>query len=137
MLRTLFTSVIALVFVFTFAAPAPAQDVEPLVKRLGKLPAELVQAKRTDAEIIEALYFATLLRLPKENEKELALKHFKNAKTREAAGRDIAWALINTKEFLKLHNMDKDIPAALEVLNKLIEEWGKEEKKQDKKEEKK
>jgi hypothetical protein len=134
MLRTLFASAV----VSALAAPASAQqNPEPLLKRVGALPTELVKAGRTDAEIVDALYFSTLGRLPTEKEKEPALKYLSTAKMRDEAGRDLAWALVNSKEFLKVHSLDSDPAAALKIINKFIAEWGKEEKKIEKKEAKK
>ena len=133
MLRLSLASV-ALLAALVTAAPAPAQNPEPLVKRLGQLPKELVKAGRTDAEIVDALCLAAVARLPKDHEKEFGVKHIAKAKSREAGAQDIAWALINTKEFLQLHGLDKDIPATLGLLNKYVEEWNKEDKKEAKKE---
>jgi hypothetical protein len=124
MLRTLLAPIV----VFALAAPAPAQNPEPLLKRVGALPTELVKAGRTDAEIVDALYFITLVRLPTDKEKEVSIKYLAAAKKRDDAGRDLAWALVNTKEFLKLHSLDADPAAALKIINKFVEEWGKEQK---------
>ncbi len=113
---------------FALVAPASAQNPEPLVKRIGALPGELVKAGRTDAEIVDALFFITLGRLPKEKEKEQSVKYLgADPKRRPAAGRDLAWALVNTKEFLALHGMDKDPVGAQKVLDKLIKEWKEDE----------
>lgn len=132
MFRPALVAALALVIV----APAPAQNPEPLLKRVGALPGELVKAGRTDAEIVDALFVITLGRLPKDAEKEAAVKHLKESKDRAAAGRDLAWALVNTKEFLKLHGLDGDIPAAQKLIAKYVADWGKDDKK-DKKDEKK
>ena len=48
------------------------------------------------------------------------------AERREATERDLAWAVVNTKEFLKLQGLDKDAAAGLKLLNSLVEKWGKE-----------
>lgn len=120
------------------AAPASAQHTsEPLLKRVGALPAELVKAGRTDAEMTDALFVITLGRLPTDKEKEPSVKFLSTAKDRAAAGRDVAWALVNTKEFLKLHGLDGDPIEAQKFIAKFIAEWGKDEKKEAKKEEKK
>ena len=132
MLRTLLASVV----VFALAAPASAENPEPLLKRVGALPTELVKAGRTDAEIVDALYFITHGRLATEKEKDTSVKYLAAAKKRDDAGRDLAWALVNSKEFLKLHSLDADPAAALKIINKFVEDWGKE-KKEEKKEAKK
>jgi hypothetical protein len=129
MSRLLFACVASLVFT---AAPASAQNPEPLIKRMGALPGELVAAGRTDAEIVDALFFITLGRLPKEKEKEGAVKLLSTAKNRAEAGRDVAWALVNTKEFLKLHGLDNNLVEAQKIINKAIQEWDKGEKKEQK-----
>ena|SRR5262245_44501873 len=133
MTRLLFTSLAALLCVLTLAAPAPAQDPTETVQRIGKLPGDLIAAKKTDEEIVDSLFLATLVRLPKENEKETALKHLKSGKNRKQAASDVAWALVMNKEFLKIHGLDKNLAESLQLLNKLVEEWEKEEKKEEKK----
>src|SRR5262245_57420932 len=77
--------------------------------RLGKLPGELVKAKKTDAEIVDALFLAAFARLPTDDEREKGVKHIASQKDRVAAGQHISWALINTKEFMKIHGIDKDL----------------------------
>jgi hypothetical protein len=130
--RVLFACVAAL----AFASPALAENPEPLLKRVGALPGELVKAGRTDAEMADALYVITLARLPTEKEKEIVVRHLSRAKDRAEAGRDLAWALVNSKEFLKVHGLDGDPVAAQKVIAKFIAEWGKDEKKEKKGEKK-
>ncbi|MBM3983511.1 MAG: hypothetical protein FJ304_25220 [Planctomycetes bacterium] len=134
MFRPALAAALALVTV----APAPAQDQNPvpLLKRVGALPGELVKAGRTDAEIADALFVITLGRLPKNTEKEQTVKFLSAAKDRAAAGRDLAWALVNTKEFFELHGLDKNPVEAQKIIAKFVEAWGKDDKK-DKKDEKK
>ncbi len=98
-------------------AAADARLAPEFVARLGRLPAELVKARRSDADAVDALYLALLVRLPSERERETAAAHLRAAKDREEAVRDVAWALMNTKEFLKLHALDNDVAHALKVLN--------------------
>ncbi len=130
--RSLLATIAALVLV----APAPAQNPEPLLKRVGALPGELIKAGRTDAEIVDALFVITFGRLPKDKEKELSVKYIAAAKKREDAVRDVAWSLVNTKEFLKVHGLDANPAEALNIIAKYAEQWGRDEKK-DKKDEKK
>ena len=123
----------ATVLVAAFAFPVAAEDAPALaehLERIGRLPAELVKAKKTDREIVDSLFLATLVRLPTDKEKDTSIAHFAGAKHREEATRDLAWALVNTNDFLKLHGMDKDIAASLRLLNTLTEKWGKDKKKQ-------
>jgi RNA polymerase sigma factor (sigma-70 family) len=74
-------------------------------ERLARLPAELLKAKRADGEIVDSLYTATLARLPTETEKSVAAKHLRSAKARDRVCRDLVWALVNTKEFMRLHSL--------------------------------
>lgn len=84
---------------------AQGQETIDRAERLGRLPAELIKAKKTDAEIMEALFLATLARFPKDQEKENISKHVKAAANRQAAYDDVIWALVNTKEFATLSGM--------------------------------
>jgi hypothetical protein len=110
-------------------APPPPRDLAPLMARLGKLPGELAKAKKVDADVAEGLFLGVLGRLPEEKEKETALKFLAGAGDREAKARDLAWAMVNTKEFLKLHGLDADPAGAVKMLNKLVERWGKDDEK--------
>jgi hypothetical protein len=67
--------------------------------RLKKLLAD----RRSDQDVIEELFLATLTRLPDEAEKRDALGHVKDARDRKAALVDLLWALINTREFILNH----------------------------------
>ncbi len=62
----------------------------------------LKTAGLTDEQLVDELFVMTLCRSPKENEKTAALRHFAGNKRNEAA-LDLAWALLNTKEFLFNH----------------------------------
>lgn len=95
----------AAVLVFVYFAPAQAQEMPDRAERLGRLPSELIKAKRTDAEILDALFLASLARLPKDHEKENALKHMKAAANRQTICEDVLWTLINTKEFMVMSGM--------------------------------
>jgi hypothetical protein len=64
---------------------------------------ELVGSDRCDAEVIDELFFATLSRLPEEDEARSALDHLRLRPDRAAAFADVLWALINTREFVLNH----------------------------------
>jgi hypothetical protein len=133
MLHPTRASALALLCVLGPAVPAPAEDPQlptAILDRIGRLPGDLIKAKKTDAEITDALFLAALTRLPTEDEKEKAVKHLAGARDRKTACVDLAWALVNTKEFMKLHGLDKDITAAIRLLNTATADWGKEEKKE-------
>jgi hypothetical protein len=68
----------------------------------GNLAKLLKTAGLTDEQLIEELFVMTLCRTPKDNEKAAALRHFAANKRNDAA-LDLAWALLNTKEFLFNH----------------------------------
>jgi hypothetical protein len=136
MTRRLLTSSIAFLFLLVVAAPTTAAELPGLEERLerfGKLPTDLIKAKKTDAEIVDALFMATLIRLPTDAEKETVTKHLATAKNREDGAQNLVWALINTKEFVKLNGMDKDVLGSLMLLNSLAEKWGRKEADKDKK----
>lgn len=64
--------------------------------RLGKL---LAQGKSTN-EIITELYWTALTRAPSDMELNALSKHVKESNTRRAGLEDVAWALLNAKEFV-------------------------------------
>jgi hypothetical protein len=136
MMRLIIPSV-ALFSLLAFTAPVSADDempagLEERMERIGRLPTELIKAKKTDPELVEALFLATLSRLPTDKEKEIATKHLGTAKKREEAVHDVAWSLVNTKEFSKLQGLNKDIATSLRILHTLSEKWGKEPEKEKK-----
>ena len=60
----------------------------------------LLATTRPDAEIISELYLAALSREPSAAELDGAKRHLASNKDRRGALEDIAWALLNAKEFL-------------------------------------
>jgi hypothetical protein len=76
---------------------------------LGKLRApkgrlqQLIDAKKSNEEIEEELFLATLSRSPNEREKSLVAERLKQARNRAEAFGDVLWALINTREFVLNH----------------------------------
>jgi hypothetical protein len=60
----------------------------------------LLQSGRSDREIVEELYLAALCRMPAEPECATAEALLGRAKDRRAALEDLAWGLLNAKEFL-------------------------------------
>ena len=75
-----------------------------LLKKLttGRLE-KLLNAKMSDARIVDELFLATLTRLPDSDEKKAALERVSAAANREAGLADVLWALINTREFILNH----------------------------------
>jgi hypothetical protein len=63
--------------------------------------ATLIAAKKTDAEIVEELFLATVSRLPTAEEKQgLERRLAKAGEQRRKVAEDVLWALLNHKEFL-------------------------------------
>ena len=131
---------VAVLFTGALAAPVAAEEPPGLaerVERIGKLCAELTRAKKSNGEVVEALFLAAYARLPTEKELATGTKHLAAAanteKARAAAARDLAWALVNTKEFLKLSGLDNDTATALKFLNNLTDKWEKDAKENEKK----
>ncbi len=58
---------------------------------------------RSDAEIVEELFLATLCRLPDTAERTAGLESLRGAQERMAGSVDLLWALINTREFILNH----------------------------------
>jgi hypothetical protein len=75
----------------------------------GKISAEtgtvgtLLKANKSNEEIIETLYLKTFARKPVETEMKDALASITAAPERKAAVEDMAWTLLNSKEFLFNH----------------------------------
>jgi hypothetical protein len=65
--------------------------------------AQLLKTKKSDAEIFDELFLATMTRLPNDDEKSAFGEHMKSEKDRTAAFVDVLWALINTREFVLNH----------------------------------
>lgn len=63
----------------------------------------LINAKKSDEEIIQTLYLAAVSRKPNAAEQAAAKKHIANSSDRKLALEDIGWAILNTKEFLFQH----------------------------------
>jgi hypothetical protein len=64
---------------------------------------ELLKAKKSNEEILDELFLATLTRLPTTDEKQTILAFCKSKNERQAALMDTLWALINTREFILNH----------------------------------
>ncbi|MEQ9409286.1 MAG: DUF1549 and DUF1553 domain-containing protein [Fuerstiella sp.] len=62
-----------------------------------------IAAGQSDRQIISQLYLTALSREPAEQEFETALKHIAASENRTTALEDVAWAVINSKEFLFQH----------------------------------
>jgi hypothetical protein len=67
--------------------------------RLGKLLAE----KKSEKEILDALYLAALARPATDAERAPALSHVAKGQDKRKAWEDVLWAILNTREFLFRH----------------------------------
>ena len=63
----------------------------------------LAESSRTNSELVDELYLATLSRLPRDDERRLMLETFAATTHRDEAVEDILWSLLNQKEFLYNH----------------------------------
>ena len=70
--------------------------------RDGRL-ARLLREQKSDGEIVEEFYLATLSRMPDAAERDFALDTITASNDRTEALFDLVWALINTREFLTNH----------------------------------
>jgi hypothetical protein len=67
--------------------------------RIGKL----LTASAAPEAVVEELYLAALSRYPKEHEREAAVTLLMRSSDRRSAAEDLAWGLVNAKEFLLRH----------------------------------
>jgi hypothetical protein len=63
----------------------------------------LLASKKSDDEILDDLFLATLTRLPTERERSIARQSLERATLRQAGFVNVVWALINTREFILNH----------------------------------
>ncbi len=63
----------------------------------------LLKSNKTDEEVVEELFLATLSRLPNAKDRQSFSDHRKLVGTRREAIIDTVWALINTREFILNH----------------------------------
>ncbi|HEV3167152.1 MAG TPA: DUF1549 and DUF1553 domain-containing protein [Isosphaeraceae bacterium] len=78
---------------------AVRQKLEADDNRIGRL----LTAGASEPEILVELYLATLSREPTDQERASALQHIGKAADRRKAWEDVAWAIVNSKEFLLRH----------------------------------
>jgi hypothetical protein len=81
-----------------------SNDIKNKIERSPILRQQAEAAKGNRTELIKNIYLTILSRYPTQSELETAEKYFQSeGMMRKAAIEDLAWALINTKEFLYRH----------------------------------
>jgi hypothetical protein len=81
-----------------------SNDIKNKIERSPILRQQTEAAKGNRTELIKNIYLAILSRYPTKSESETAEKYFQSeGMNRKASIEDLAWALINTKEFLYRH----------------------------------
>ncbi len=74
--------------------------IQQLLTRKGNVLGTLVASGKPDAEIVEALFQAALSRPPSAAELARSTALLATSENRRRAGEDLAWALLNSKEFV-------------------------------------
>jgi hypothetical protein len=64
---------------------------------------KLLAAKKSDDEVLDELFLATLSRFPTAADREHFAAYRQGRRDRQAAWGDCLWALINTREFILNH----------------------------------
>ncbi|MCI0702404.1 MAG: PSD1 and planctomycete cytochrome C domain-containing protein [Planctomycetia bacterium] len=79
-------------------------EIQAKLTHEGGTVARLVRDIKDDGKLVEELYLTFFARLPTTNEKAIGLAHLKKyANNRRAATENLAWALLNSTEFLFNH----------------------------------
>ena len=77
----------------------PQRINKPTAGRLKKL----LDEKRSDEDVMDELFLATLSRFPSEDERRAVRAQLRDRHNRETGFVDVVWALINTREFILNH----------------------------------
>jgi hypothetical protein len=79
-------------------------DIQARLTHAGGTVSRLAREHKDDGKLVEELYLTFFSRLPTAAEKDVGVKHLrKHADDRRAAVEDLAWALLNSVEFLFNH----------------------------------
>ena len=74
--------------------------VNTLLTRAENRLGQLLATTRPDSEIVEELFWSVLSRAPSTAERDRGEKVLFTASNRRGALEDLAWALVNSKEFI-------------------------------------
>jgi hypothetical protein len=75
-------------------------EIASLLSRKDNRIGQLIEAGRSDEQIIEELYWSALTRPPTDDERKEMADHVRDSKDRRKGLEDVAWALLNAKEFV-------------------------------------
>ena len=79
-------------------------DIQAKLAHEGGTVARLVREQPDDGKLVEELYLTFYARMPTKDEQDVGVKHLrKYVANRRAAAEDLAWALLNSTEFLFNH----------------------------------
>ncbi len=79
-------------------------DIQAKLTHEGGTIARLIREQKDDVKLVEELYLTFFCRLPTTNEKDVGVKHLqKYFASRRSAAEDLAWAMLNSTEFLFNH----------------------------------
>jgi hypothetical protein len=75
-------------------------EVSGLITHADNRLTRLLASGKSNEQLIEELYLATVTRLPSRDELDRMSSHVERAKDRRQGLEDVAWALLNSKEFV-------------------------------------
>jgi hypothetical protein len=79
-------------------------EIQAKLSHEAGIVARLVRETKEDGKLVEELYLTFFARLPTEKEKAFAVEHLTvRSATRRQAAEDLAWAMLNSTEFLFNH----------------------------------
>jgi hypothetical protein len=79
-------------------------DIQAKLSHEAGTVARLVRDEKDNAKLVEELYLTFFARFPTDQERAFAVDHLKaNAAKRREAAEDLAWAMLNSTEFLFNH----------------------------------
>jgi hypothetical protein len=80
-----------------------SEELDGRLTQEGNRLERLAHSERTNEEIVDELFWTALTRPPTADELRAAVERFAQSEDRFAAAQDLAWALLNAKEFVFRH----------------------------------